>query len=57
MRYLVVGAGALGSVFGGLLQQSGQSVSFIGRGPHFEHITAQGLTIDGIWGEFQPWDP
>jgi 2-dehydropantoate 2-reductase len=52
MRYLIVGAGALGSVFGGLLQHSGQSVSFIGRGPHFEHITTQGLTIDGIWGEF-----
>ncbi len=52
MRYLVVGAGALGSVFGGLLQHSGQSVSFIGRGPHFEHITEHGLTIDGIWGEF-----
>jgi 2-dehydropantoate 2-reductase len=52
MRYLVVGAGALGSAFGGLLQHSGQSVSFIGRGPHFEHITNQGLTIDGIWGQF-----
>lgn len=53
MRYLVMGAGALGSVFGGLLQQSGQSVAFIGRGPHFEHITTRGLTIEGIWGEFQ----
>ncbi|MHB9073024.1 MAG: ketopantoate reductase family protein [Desulfobaccales bacterium] len=54
MRYLIVGAGALGSVFGGLLQQSGQSVKFIGRGPHFEHITTHGLAIDGIWGELQP---
>ena len=52
MRYLVVGTGALGSVFGGLLQHSGQPVSFMGRGPHFEHLTAQGLTIDGIWGKF-----
>jgi 2-dehydropantoate 2-reductase len=52
MRYLIVGAGALGSVFGGLLQHSGRSVSFIGRGPHFERITTQGLTIDGIWGEY-----
>jgi 2-dehydropantoate 2-reductase len=54
MRYLIVGAGALGSVFGGLLQHSGQSVRFIGRGPHFEHITTHGLAIDGIWGEVQP---
>jgi 2-dehydropantoate 2-reductase len=53
MRYLVMGTGALGSVFGGLLHRSGQSVAFIGRGPHFEHLITQGLTIDGIWGEFQ----
>jgi 2-dehydropantoate 2-reductase len=52
MRYLIIGAGALGSVFGGLLQRSGQSVTFIGRGRHFEQARAQGLTIDGIWGEF-----
>ena len=53
MRYLIMGAGALGSVFGGLLQHSGQSVAFIGRGPHFDQITTRGLTIEGIWGEFQ----
>ncbi|HZE21936.1 MAG TPA: 2-dehydropantoate 2-reductase N-terminal domain-containing protein, partial [Desulfobaccales bacterium] len=53
MRYLVMGAGALGSVFGGLLHQRGQPVDFIGRGAHFEHIITRGLTIDGIWGEFQ----
>lgn len=52
MRYLIVGAGALGSVFGGLLRHRGHSVAFIGRGPHFEHITTQGLTIEGIWGDF-----
>jgi 2-dehydropantoate 2-reductase len=52
MRYLVVGAGALGSVFGGLLQQRGHPVAYIGRGSHFEHITVRGLIIDGIWGEF-----
>ena len=53
MRYLVMGAGALGSVFGGLLQHCGQSVAFIGRGTHFGRITTRGLTIEGIWGEFQ----
>ena len=53
MRYLVMGAGALGSVFGGLLQHRGQSVAFIGRGAHFDQITTRGLTIEGIWGEFQ----
>ncbi|MCK9378050.1 MAG: 2-dehydropantoate 2-reductase [Syntrophobacterales bacterium] len=53
MRYLVMGAGALGSVFGGLLQQHGHTVAFIGRGAHFEQITTRGLALDGIWGEFQ----
>jgi 2-dehydropantoate 2-reductase len=52
MRYLVMGAGALGSVFGGLLQCRGHAVTFLGRGPHYNHITTLGLTIDGIWGEF-----
>jgi len=53
MRYLIMGAGALGTVFGGLLRHSGQSVTFVGRGPHFEHLTTKGLTIGGIWGEFR----
>ena len=52
MRYLIVGTGALGSVIGGLLQHSGQKVAFIGRGEHFEQAQVQGLSLDGIWGEF-----
>jgi 2-dehydropantoate 2-reductase len=54
MRYLIMGAGALGTVFGGLLQHSGQAVAFMGRGAHFEHLKSQGLSLDGIWGEFHP---
>jgi 2-dehydropantoate 2-reductase len=53
MRYLVVGVGALGSVFGGFLKHSGNSVAFMGRGAHFEHLQSQGLTIEGIWGTYQ----
>ena len=53
MRYLIVGTGALGSVFGGLLQHSGLKVAFIGRGEHFERLRQQGLAIEGIWGEFR----
>ncbi len=52
MRYLVVGTGALGSVFGGLLQHSGHKVAYLGRGEHFEQAQVQGLSLDGIWGEF-----
>ena len=53
MRYLVAGTGALGSVFGGLLQHSGQPVDFLGRGQHFAQAREQGLEIDGIWGNFR----
>ena len=53
MRYLIMGTGALGTVFGGLLRRTGQVVDFIGRGRHFEVLRQQGLTIDGIWGQVQ----
>ena len=53
MRYLIMGTGALGTVFGGLLRQAGQMVEFIGRGEHFDVLRRQGLTIDGIWGQVQ----
>lgn len=51
VRILVAGAGALGSVFGGLLQEAGHHVSLLARPPHLEAIAAHGLRIDGLWGE------
>jgi 2-dehydropantoate 2-reductase len=53
MRYLIVGVGALGSVFGGFLKHSGRPVAFMGRGAHFEQLQTQGLAIEGIWGSYQ----
>jgi len=53
MRYLIIGTGALGSVFGGLMQNAGQTVACLGRGEHFHYLTTRGLTITGIWGDFQ----
>ena len=53
MRYLIMGTGALGTVFGGLLRQDGRMVDFIGRGEHFDVLRHQGLAIDGIWGQVQ----
>lgn len=50
MKILVLGAGAIGSVFGGLLAQGGNSVCLIGRKPHLDAIKRQGLLIEGIWG-------
>lgn len=51
MRYLIMGAGALGTVFGGLLLEAGCQVDFLGRGAHFETLTREGLRVTGIWGE------
>jgi 2-dehydropantoate 2-reductase len=52
MRYLILGAGALGTVFGAFLLRAGQQVDFLGRGAHFQRLLTTGLRLDGIWGEF-----
>jgi len=51
MHIVVLGAGAIGSVFGGLLAQAGHRVVLIGRRAHIQAIQERGLLIDGIWGE------
>ena len=50
-KYLIFGTGALGSVFGGFLQESGCDVTYVGRGEHFKAVLENGLKIKGIWGE------
>lgn len=51
MNVLVMGAGAIGSVFGGLLAESGHHVSLVGRPKHMATVAEHGLEITGIWGE------
>lgn len=51
LRLLVMGAGAIGSVIGGLLAKCGHEVWLCGREPHIEAIRDDGLCICGIWGE------
>jgi len=53
-RILVVGAGALGSLYGGFLRVAGHDVTLVGRAAHVEAIAARGLAIDGIFGEARP---
>jgi len=50
-RILVAGAGALGSVFGGLLAAAGDDVTLLGRAPHLAAVLDAGLAIEGLWGE------
>ena len=50
-KIVVVGAGAVGSFFGGLLAKAGESVTLIGRAAHLKAIEKHGLRIDSkAWG-------
>lgn len=62
MKILAMGAGAIGSVFGGFLslprktsnplqKAAGLDVSLVGRFEHMQAIKEKGLHISGIWGE------
>jgi len=47
-RVGVVGAGAVGCYFGGMLARAGAPVTLIGRAQHVEAINRDGLFIDSI---------
>ncbi len=51
MRFLVMGAGSIGSVVGGFLHLAGHQVYLVGKGPHIETVAERGLDIGGMWGE------
>jgi 2-dehydropantoate 2-reductase len=51
MRYAVMGAGALGVLYGGRLQRAGHEVHFLGRGDA-EHVRRHGLRVRSPDGEF-----
>lgn len=46
MQVAVIGAGAVGCYYGGLLLKAGHDVTFIGRQPHVDAINADGLLLD-----------
>jgi 2-dehydropantoate 2-reductase len=52
LKIAVMGAGAVGGYFGGLLAKGGLNVTFIARGKHLEAITAHGLEIKSHKGDF-----
>ena len=51
MRFVVIGAGAIGGVTGGRLHQAGHDVVLVARGPHHDAIRDRGLTIQCPTGE------
>ncbi len=53
MRVIVIGAGAIGGVIGGLLQRSGHEVELVARGAHLEVLRRQGLRLEVPGQTFQ----
>jgi 2-dehydropantoate 2-reductase len=49
-RIAVVGAGAIGSLIGGLLARAGEDVTLIARTAHVQAIRQHGLIIEGVLG-------
>jgi 2-dehydropantoate 2-reductase len=50
MQVMVYGAGAVGSLVGARLQETGASVRLIGRKAHVDAIRANGLLVRGRSG-------
>jgi len=51
IRYGIIGTGALGGFYGGMLAKSGQEVHFLFRSD-FEHVRKYGLRVDSVNGDF-----
>jgi 2-dehydropantoate 2-reductase len=47
-KIMVLGAGAIGSLFGGLLADAGNDVTLVGRAAHVNAIKKNGLRISGL---------
>jgi 2-dehydropantoate 2-reductase len=51
IRYGVIGTGALGGFYGGMLARAKQEVHFLFRGD-YEHVRQHGLQVDSVNGDF-----
>jgi 2-dehydropantoate 2-reductase len=45
MRYIIIGAGAIGGTIGGRLSESGHEVVLVARGPHLDRLRTHGLRL------------
>ena len=52
MRFVVVGAGAIGGFLGGVLARAGHDVTLVARGAHLEAMRRDGLRVRTAEGEF-----
>jgi 2-dehydropantoate 2-reductase len=51
LRIAVIGAGAVGGIFGGRLQQAGHDVTFVARGATLAALRERGLQLDSVDGD------
>jgi 2-dehydropantoate 2-reductase len=51
-RYAIIGSGALGGLYGGMLARSGFEVHFLFH-RDYEHVLQHGLRVESTWGDFQ----
>jgi len=52
IKYGVIGTGALGGFYGGMLAKAGQEVHFLFRSD-YEHVRKHGLQVDSVNGDFR----
>ncbi len=53
MRFLVLGAGAVGGYFGGRLAEAGRDVTFLVRGARIDQLAQHGLHVESPLGDFR----
>lgn len=51
LKYAVIGAGALGGFYGGMLAHSGKEVQFLFHSD-YTHVKKEGLRVDSVLGDF-----
>ena len=52
MRIAIMGAGAVGAYYGGVLARNGADVVLIARGAHGEAMKRDGLRVESHWGNY-----
>ena len=53
MKFLIVGAGAIGGYLGARMAQAGFDVTLFARGPHLKAMQAHGVLVKSAEGDFQ----
>ena len=51
-RYAIIGSGALGGLYGGMLARSGFEVHFL-LNSDYRYVAEKGLRVESVWGDFE----